>query len=101
MQMRRDDPRILRNLRRRGLTLKSVPERGVCVYLLDNANLSTGGDSVEVMEVHPHFRDLAVRLTADMGLRLCGVDLMVEGDIAAVPDRYWVLEINAAPREVA
>lgn len=32
-----------------------------------------------------------------MGLRLCGVDLMVEGDISEEPTRYFVLEINAAP----
>jgi len=32
-----------------------------------------------------------------MGLRLCGVDLMVHGDIRENPKKYWVLEINAAP----
>jgi D-alanine-D-alanine ligase-like ATP-grasp enzyme len=32
-----------------------------------------------------------------MGLRLCGVDLMIEGDISQRPGTYWVLEINSAP----
>jgi D-alanine-D-alanine ligase-like ATP-grasp enzyme len=32
-----------------------------------------------------------------MGLRICGVDLMVDGDIASSPSRYWILEVNAAP----
>ena len=32
-----------------------------------------------------------------MGLRLCGVDLMIDGDISEAPDEYWVLEINSAP----
>ena len=32
-----------------------------------------------------------------MGLRLCGVDLIVHGDITQKPDTYWILEINAAP----
>ena len=97
-QVRRDDPRIKRKLAHDGLRTASVPKRGVQVYLLDNANLSAGGDAIDVTNrVHPSFRDLAVRLTADMGLRLCGVDLMVDGDIAASADRYWVLEINAAP----
>lgn len=97
-RIREHDPRILRKLKRQGLTLSSVPDPGACIYLLSNANLSSGGDSVDVTEVvHPLFRDIAVRLTADMGLRLCGVDLMIEGDISSAPDKYWVLEINAAP----
>ena len=32
-----------------------------------------------------------------MGLRLCGVDLMIADDIGKPPRKYWVLEINAAP----
>ena len=47
--------------------------------------------------VHPIFKELAVKLTRDMGLRLCGVDLMIKGDISQSPQIYWVLEINSAP----
>ncbi len=97
-QIRMDDPRIARKLARQGLTFRSVPVLGERIFLLDNANLSTGGDSVDVTgKVHPEFKRLVVRITRDMGLRLCGVDLMVDGDIGAKPTRYWVLEINAAP----
>jgi len=97
-QIKTNDPRIVEKLRHQGLSLQSVTERGSRVYLLDNANLSTGGDSVDVTEkIHPEFRQLAVRLTRDMGLRLCGVDLMVDGDISQKPDKYWILEINSAP----
>lgn len=97
-QINTGDPRIARKLKRQGLTLRSVPGKGEKVYLLDNANLSTGGDAVEVTRaVHPGFRKLAVNLTRDMGLRLCGVDLMVQGDIIRKPNVYWVLEVNAAP----
>ena len=32
-----------------------------------------------------------------MGLRLCGVDIMVAGNIREAPKKYWILEINAAP----
>ena len=93
-----DDWRIRQKLARGGYALSSVPERGVRIALLDNANLSSGGDSLDVTEtIHPGFRDIAVRLTRDMGLRLCGVDLMVAGDIREGPQKYWVLEINSAP----
>ncbi|OGG79688.1 hypothetical protein A3A39_01675 [Candidatus Kaiserbacteria bacterium RIFCSPLOWO2_01_FULL_54_13] len=93
-----DDLRIAHKLAYQNLALRSVPERGKRIYLLDNANLSSGGDAVDVTKpVHPEFKKLAVKLTRDMGLRFCGVDLMVEGDIRQKPKKYWVLEVNAAP----
>jgi D-alanine-D-alanine ligase-like ATP-grasp enzyme len=96
--IRFEDKRIAENLKRQGLTMRSVIARGERVYLLDNANLSTGGDAVDVTSViHPEFRQIAIRLTEDMGLRFCGVDLMVHGDISEPPAQYWVLEVNAAP----
>jgi D-alanine-D-alanine ligase-like ATP-grasp enzyme len=97
-QIKVNDPRIVEKLKRQNLTLKSVPAKGDHIYLLDNRNLSTGGDSIDVTnKVHPEFRQLAIRLTKDMGLRMCGVDLMIEGNISQKPDRFWVLEINSAP----
>ena len=96
--IRSEDKRIAENLKQQGLTMRSMIAHGERVYLLDNANLSTGGDAVDVTGViHPEFRKIAIRLTRDMGLRMCGVDLMVDGDITRTPGRYWVLEVNAAP----
>ena len=104
------DPRIKAKLRHQGLTLLSIPRRDERVFLLDNANLSTGGDAVDVTDnIHPGFKKLAIKLTRDMGLRLCGVDLMVAGNpirdalrsngagVTQKPQKYWILEINAAP----
>ncbi len=93
-----EDPRITIKLLHQGLSFQSIPAKGQRVYLLDNANLSTGGDSVDVTQkVHPEFRKLAVKLTRDMGLRLCGVDIIVDGDISQKPNKFWILEINSAP----
>jgi D-alanine-D-alanine ligase-like ATP-grasp enzyme len=92
------DPRIVTKLAHQDLNLLSIPNKGIRIFLLDNANLSTGGDSIDVTDrVHPRFKAIAVKLTRDMGLRLCGVDLMIEGDISENPKKYWVLEINSAP----
>lgn len=96
--IRMKDPRIAIKLKHQGLTFRSVPATGVKVYLLDNANLSTGGDSVDVTnQVHPGFKKIAVELTRKMGLRLCGVDFMIQGGISEKPSVYWILEINSAP----
>jgi D-alanine-D-alanine ligase-like ATP-grasp enzyme len=97
-QIKINDPRIATKLKHQGLSFRSVPEKGQRIYLLDNANLSTGGDSVDVTgQISLAFKELAIKLTRDMGLRLCGVDLMVDGDIKDKPGKYWVLEINSAP----
>jgi glutathione synthase/RimK-type ligase-like ATP-grasp enzyme len=45
----------------------------------------------------PFFREVAIRVTKEMGLRYCGVDLLIEGDITKERQEYVVLEINAAP----
>ena len=93
-----DDPRIAEKLKRQKLNLRSVPNKKEHIYLLDNANLSTGGDAIDITKiVHSNFKQMAVRLTKDMGLRLCGVDLMIDGEISKRPGAYWILEINSAP----
>lgn len=97
-QLKPNDPRIKEKLKHLGMNFQFVPAQGQRVFLLDNANLSTGGDSIEVtQQVHPAFKKLAIKLTKDMGLRLCGVDVMVAGDISQKPNVYWILEINSAP----
>ncbi|WP_315838008.1 hypothetical protein [Bradyrhizobium prioriisuperbiae] len=97
-RLRPQDPRIKDYLKRQHLTFASVPRRGDTITLLANANLSSGGDSIDVTKkIHPDFAKLTIRLTKDMGLRLCGVDLMINGSIAERPDKFWILEINSAP----
>ena len=92
------DPRIKAKLGRQGLTWPSVIPKGETVFLLDNANLSTGGDALDVTpNLHPTVRDLAIRITADMGLRYCGVDLMIQGLATEPLGKYHVIEVNAAP----
>jgi len=93
-----DDFRIGQKLKRQRLHLDSVPDRGAKVYLLDNANLSTGGDAVDVTQaIHPDFKCLAVNITKDMGLRMCGVDIITAADISLPMSDYVIIEINSAP----
>ncbi len=96
-----DDPRIKIKLQRQGFSLKSIPLKGARIFLLDNANLSTGGDSLDVTNtIHPGYRKIAIELTKKMGLRIAGVDIMTtKGDITEKPKEgaYYIIEINAAP----
>ncbi len=93
-----EDPRISIHLGRDGRTLAWIPADGEETALLDNANLSDGGSAREVTdELHPGYVEIAVRLTRDMGLRLCGIDIMTGEPISSPPGRYVVIEINAWP----
>lgn len=95
-----NDFRLPMILKRHKLKWTSVPAKDQHIHLLDNANLSTGGESVDVTSfVHPTFAKVAIQITKDMGLRLCGVDLMIKEDISkpAKKGNYFVLEINSSP----
>ncbi len=93
-----DDPRLKAVLQRQRMTFDSVISKDQTVQLLYNANLSSGGTSFDVTEkVHPFYKDLAIRLTKDMGLRMCGVDMIIEGDIFSPTEQYYIIEINSAP----
>jgi len=97
-RIRIDDKRIAIKLKYQEFDFNSILNKGQKIFLLDNANLSTGGDSVDVTnKIHSGFKEIAIKLTKDMGLRLCGVDIIIKGDISEKPDIYWILEINSAP----
>jgi D-alanine-D-alanine ligase-like ATP-grasp enzyme len=94
------DIRTARILRRKQLSPRSVLSKDAELYLLDNANLSSGGEAVDVTElIHPKFRALAVSITKAMGLRFCGVDILTDDLTRLVSQErnYVVLETNASP----
>ncbi len=96
-----EDLRMKLKLKRLGYGWNDILKKGEKIFLLDNANLSTGGDAIDVTKkIHSSFKNIAVKLTQDMGLRIAGVDVMVtKGDITQdVKDcKYYIIEINAAP----
>lgn len=92
------DTRIPAKLRRGNLNLLSVPASGQSISLLDNANLSDGGDAEDMTSVlSDSHKRMAIQLTADMGLRFCGVDIITPQPISLPLQDYTVIEINAAP----
>ena len=94
-----DDFRTLQKLERLNLTLESVLPLHKELSLLDNANLSAGGDSVDFTEeIHPDFAKLAINVTRDMGLNLCGLDIMTADITRPMSEQdYKIIEINGSP----
>jgi cyanophycin synthetase len=91
------DDELRRVLAGQGLTLDDIPAAGARVRLRLTANISTGGDSVDVTDsVHPDNAWLAERAARALGLSVSGVDFLTP-DIS----RSWrevgggVCEVNA------
>ncbi len=92
-----DDFRIAAKLQKQGLTLNSIIPKNTRINLLDNANLSNGGEAIDVTkQIHPDFQKLAISVTKDIGLRLGGVDI-ITSDITQPMQDYAIIEINGAP----
>ncbi|MBI3120463.1 MAG: hypothetical protein HYZ08_02485 [Candidatus Kerfeldbacteria bacterium] len=94
------DRTVREHLDRSGWKLTSIPKKGEQVFLRQNANLSTGGDSVDVTDVmHPGYKKLAVQaIRAIPGLAYAGLDLLAV-DIRRPPTRQnhtWI-EANSRP----
>ncbi|HEY9799489.1 MAG TPA: hypothetical protein V6D25_03965 [Leptolyngbyaceae cyanobacterium] len=92
-----DDWRIKHKLQKQKLNLESIIPNGKIIYLLDNANLSNGGEAIDFTEtIHPDFKKLAFNIAKDMGLRLIGLDI-ITSDITRPMTDYVIIEVNSAP----
>jgi glutathione synthase/RimK-type ligase-like ATP-grasp enzyme len=91
------DPRIDRVLARSRLSRDAVLVQGAVQPLLDNANLSAGGDAIDITDrLDPELAATAVKATKALGLMLCGVDVIC-ADATVPSDDHVILEMNGAP----
>jgi len=94
------DETAIKKLSEQGLAPDSIPANGVKIYLRNNSNLSTGGDSVDYTDIiHPGYKKIAVQaVRAIPGLAYSGIDLMSR-DISEkpAPGSYIIIEMNSSP----
>ncbi|MBU3812633.1 MAG: bifunctional glutamate--cysteine ligase GshA/glutathione synthetase GshB, partial [Candidatus Niameybacter stercoravium] len=84
-------------LKAQGLDFESIPEEGICIYLRENSNISTGGDSIDYTDlICDYFKQLAVEASHAAGAKICGVDMMIE-NVADSNSSYAVIELNFNP----
>lgn len=80
-----------------GFTPTDIPPAGKEIYLRLTANLSLGGTVVDVTNTcQQSYKDLAVKVTNALGLRLAGIDIIAE-DVTQPDKPAFILEANAAP----
>lgn len=76
-----------------------IPQLNEVIYLRENSNISTGGDSIDFTDDIPEsYKNLAIQSAKAAGATFCGVDMMID-DISeeATDTNYSIIEINFNP----
>lgn len=82
-----------------GKTFDTIPLKNETIYLRENSNISTGGDSIDYTdEVIEEYKQIAVQAAKSAGAKICGADIMIQ-DIHKKPtsNNYGIIEINFNP----
>ena len=88
-------------LKEQGLTIESVPQATQIVYLRENSNISTGGDSIDMTdEFSEAYKKIAVSAVEALGAKISGIDLIIpDKEIDPTTDKkaYGIIEANFNP----
>ena len=72
-------------------------KEGEEVFLRENSNISTGGDSIDFTDVIPNrFKEIAIKSAKSIGAKICGVDMVIE-DYTDERSNYGIIELNFNP----
>ncbi|MDH6431410.1 MULTISPECIES: bifunctional glutamate--cysteine ligase GshA/glutathione synthetase GshB [unclassified Paenibacillus] len=76
-----------------------IPPLNEVIYLRENSNISTGGDSLDFTdEIPDSYKALAIQAAKAAGATFCGVDMMIDDIKEEANDtNYSVIEINFNP----
>lgn len=86
-------------LESQGLNFGYIPSKEERIYLRENSNISTGGDSIDCTDIISEaYKEIAIKSARVVGSSLCGVDMMIE-DIENDPTdyNYGIIELNFNP----
>ncbi|BBE16823.1 glutathione biosynthesis bifunctional protein gshF [Aquipluma nitroreducens] len=77
----------------------TIPASGEIVYLRENSNISTGGDSIDFTDDIPDsYKQIAVQATKALNVVITGLDMIIpEVSDEATVDNYAIIELNFNP----
>lgn len=86
-------------LSEQNLNFESIPQKDQVVYLRENSNISTGGDSIDYTDdIHPSYKEIAIKSAKALGVQITGLDMMIQDvTIPASNDNYAIIEMNFNP----
>ena len=81
------------------LTVGYIPSVGETIYLRENSNISTGGDSIDFTDaVHPSYKHIAILAAKALNVEITGLDMIIPDiDIPASDKNYSIIELNFNP----
>lgn len=88
---------VLLFLKGQNIDIKYIPKLDEKIYLRENSNISTGGDSIDYTDDIPDkFKEIALKSSRAIGANICGVDMIIE-DYSNVNSDYGIIELNFNP----
>jgi len=77
----------------------TIPASGEIVYLRENSNISTGGDSIDFTDDIPDsYKQIAVRAAKALNVKITGLDMIIPDVSAeATEENYAIIELNFNP----
>jgi len=86
-------------LKQQGMDFNTVPKEREVVYLRENSNISTGGDSIDFTDdIDDSYKAIAVEAAKALNVKITGLDMMIQDIHApATPDNYAIIEMNFNP----
>lgn len=82
-----------------GKNISYIPRVGEKVYLRENSNISTGGDSIDFTdEIIDQYKTIAINSAKAIGAKICGADIIIN-NIYEEPNlkNHSVIELNFNP----
>ena len=78
---------------------ETIPVSGEIVYLRENSNISTGGDSIDFTDDIPDsYKRIAIRAAKALNVKITGLDMIIPDLTAeATDDNYAIIELNFNP----
>ncbi|MEH7248084.1 bifunctional glutamate--cysteine ligase GshA/glutathione synthetase GshB [Neobacillus niacini] len=86
-------------LKNQSKQITDIPSAGEVVYLRENSNISTGGDSIDFTDEIPEsYKKIAIQSAKSADATFCGVDMMIDDiEKEATESNYSIIEINFNP----
>jgi len=86
-------------LKQQGMDFTTIPRLGEVVYLRENSNISTGGDSIDVTDDIPYsYQQIAVQAAKALNVVITGLDMIIpDTSQEATADNYAIIELNFNP----
>ena len=78
---------------------ETVPALNETVYLRENSNISTGGDSIDFTDDIPEsYKEIAVKAAQAMNVKITGLDMIIpDCKLEATNENYAIIELNFNP----